>query len=120
MRDQHLRRTDSGSSPDIGGTEWTEAPALNRNTFNAKTSESVKGRRITRGAWTTCNVFSIYAYIQPYSGIFEPLLPTWQTGGGKREKTRTVGSTAEEERGKKKKRRKQDKLYAETTAITGR
>jgi len=62
---RHLRRTVSGSNPDIGGTELTEAPVSNRNTFNGKTNGNVKGQKVIRGAWTTCdNLFSnIYILI---------------------------------------------------------
>ena len=52
---QRRRRIGSGSSPDIDGTGWTEATGSRGNTFNARTNESVKGRRAIRGAWTTCD-----------------------------------------------------------------
>jgi len=52
---RHLRRTDSGSNPDTGGTEWTEATASRGNTFNARTNGNGKGPKVIRGALMTCN-----------------------------------------------------------------
>ena len=59
---RHLRRTDSGSNPDIGGMEWIEAPGSKTNTFNARTNGNGKEPKVIRGASTTCNV-SVYTYI---------------------------------------------------------
>lgn len=83
---QHPRRTASGSSPGIGGTAWTGATALKGNTSNARTNGSVRGRRATRGAWTTCDFFNICIYSR--TAEFSPRLA--------REDTHTDRSTAEE------------------------
>lgn len=62
---QRRRRIGSGSSPDIGGTAWTEATASSTNTFNARTNGSVRGPKAIRGAWTTCEdgFSSSYIYV---------------------------------------------------------
>ena len=110
---RRLRRTVSGSNPDIGGTEWIEATALNGNSFNAKTNENVKEPKVIHGASMTCNVsMCIYIFTQPYIQqivFFFDLVPIYTTSQNGKHAYRSVDS-----RRNQKKERMQDKLYSET------
>ena len=77
-RARHLHQTDSGSSLDTNGTESTEATASKGNTFNARTNESARERRVTRGASTICDddFFIRYICMDVYTAVQRHLRPS--------------------------------------------
>jgi pre-mRNA-splicing factor CWC26 len=102
---RRLRRTDSGSNQDIGGTESTEATGSNENTFNVRMSENDRELKAIRGALTTCRTAFCRIYIYVCVGALQQGFSTRVLSrnskgerGEEKEDTHTGLSTAEKSR----------------------